>query len=477
MAEGIISRKGGSAFTTNAVTRQASVSQGNTIAPGNIITLTQNSPTVSSFDLPTLTTAAYSRKMVKLSETTAFVLYGPSGNNAANIGAVITQQTNKTITMGTTSTFTYAGGQGTAYGYDITRLNDGRILYVGVEYNPSGWWSLVFRFITISGTTVTFTSEIFGSQNITTQIPQTQSQLDPVVLEVINDNQVLVYYVNQSGHNTARIFTISGTTITGNTPFVLNTTFSTQFLSIAKIDENRYAVGYQNSSTNHPYVQILVVSGTAPNYDTVTMGTAYIPVTENFRSTAVAFYSHAGANRVVFAGWSDSAYRARLYWYDVSGASLNMWTSAVMWGTSSSSQPAYIGGNANINLKHLYADRVFVSGIWRDSSNFRTGAYRIYDSNSNVFNNDYIAYSTSSTGNDVQMPYAVYLNQNNVILSMTFYNSSINSTYRNVFYSIYNTDHLVAANTTGFTVIRGFALTGGTQDQLIDVYTIGVNLT
>jgi hypothetical protein len=477
MAEGIISRKGGSAFTTNAVTRQASVSQGNTIAPGNIITLSTNAVSSVSYDLPTPTTPAYSRKMVKLSETTAFVLYGQSNNYSANIGAVITQNTNKSITMGTTSSFTYAGGQGVAYGYDLARLNDGRILYVGVEYNTSGFWALVFRFITISGTTVTFSSDILPSQVNNNERPTTNSQLDSVVLEVINDNQVLVHYVNVNSYNTARIFTISGNTITGNTPFLLNTTFGTQYLSIAKIDETKYAVGYQNTTNNYPYVQVLVVSGPAPNYDTVTMGTAYIPVTETIRSTAVTAYTHEGTTRVVFAGWSDSAYRARIFWYDVSGASLNLWTSDTMWGTSNSTYPAYINGNANITLKHLYADRIVVSGLWRDTSNYKNGAVRIYDRNSSTFSSDRLAYSSSSTSNEVQMPYAVYLNQNNIILSLTFYNTSVNSTYRNVFYSIYNTDYLVASNTTSLTSVRGFAITGGTQDQLIDVYTIGVNPT
>jgi hypothetical protein len=477
MAEGIISRKGGSAFTTNALIRQASVAQGNTISPGNIITLNQNNLTYPTYDLPTTTTQANSRKMVRLSDTTAFVLYG-TNDYSANTGAVITQNANKTITMGTTSTFNHAGGQGTSYGYDIARLNDGRILYVGIEYNTSiGVWQLYFRFITITGNSVTFSSDVLASANNATERCTTQSALDPVVLEVINDNQVLVHYVNANNYNTARIFTISGTSISGNTPFVLNTTFATQFLSIAKIDENRYVVGYQNQSTSFPYVQILVVSGTSPNYNTVTMGTAYIPVGENFRSTAVAFYSHAGVNRVVFAGWSDNAYRARLFWYDVDGANLNQWTSTTMWGTGSSSQSHYLNGNANINLKLLYADRVFVSGLWRDGSNYRIGAARLYDSNSNSWAVDYFAAPTSSTSNDVRSPYAVYLNQNNIIFGITVYNTQINSTYRNTFYSIYNTDYLVAANTTGFTLIRGFALTGGTQDQLIDVYTTGVSPT
>jgi len=472
MAEGIISRKGGSAFTTNAVIRSASVSQGNTIAPGNVITLSQNNTNTVESYIPNTTSNVYKRKILKINETRVLYAYSTQSESYYTNFQIVDLATNKTMTAGG-NVVDIINSFSSIRQNDIVALNDGRFLILGIENGGPTTQMISYRFLTLSGTTLSVTTPLYFGSTSSQERLTTTSTVNSIRAEVINNNQVLVHYVNVSSHNTARILTISGNTITANLPFVLNTTFGTHRIDLNRISETKFVVSYVNTSNNYPYVQILVLSGTAPNYDTVTMGTAYIPHSQTYYSTKVINYTKDGTTRVVFSGYAYNSGYHYLWWYSVSGASLIYETNNNLAGAGTTSYTPYASDNMNIDIKFLYADRFVVAANWRDSNNYPYVALYIYDHFSQVYgSSQYFApYTTNHHMNGIDL---MYLNQNNFILSFTHFNSSY---YLPMLRFVYNTDHLVAANTSALTSIRGFALTGGTQDQLIDVYTIGVALT
>jgi hypothetical protein len=472
MAEGIISRKGGSAFTTNALIRTASVSQGNTIVPGNIINLTQNNNTYTDqSELPS-GTAIQTTEIFKLSDTRLLYFYGTSENFFSNV-ALVNVATDRLLSVITTIA---VNDLSSARQATVVRLNDGRFLMLTIENGGNVSQLISYRFITVSGDTPSITSRLFYTTLTNSEHRGTSTgQSDSIRAEVINDNQVLLYYVNVNNQNTAVILTISGNTITVNTPFVLNTTFSTGRLDIKRIDETRYAVSYTNSSNNFPYIQVLVVSGPAPNYNTVTMGTAYIPVSRAWWSTSLIYYEHAGNNRLIISGYDQGAEFYLQYWYTVSGANLASFTNTSLVGLSSTTGRPSQSDNKNIHVEHLYADRFVATGEWTiDTNTNRYIFVYMYDATSAVITaqtNIFVGQGQVAKHFDI-----AYMNQNSFIISCSSFNTTA-STVRGRFFYYHNVDHLVAANTSTLTAVRGFALTGGTQDQLIDVYTTGVSLT
>jgi hypothetical protein len=120
----------------------------------------------------------------------------------------------------------------------------------------------------------------------------------------LDSSRVLVAYMNNgnSNYGTAVVLTISGTTISVGTPFVFQSSTTSDIFAIT-LDSSRVLVAYRNeSSSQSGNVRVLNISGTtitAPNSNTVFQSSqAYVSsaITIDGSRALVLYYDGANAN-------------------------------------------------------------------------------------------------------------------------------------------------------------------------------------
>jgi hypothetical protein len=109
-------------------------------------------------------------------------------------------------------------------------------------------------------------------------------------------NTVFQFYdANNSGYGTARVASISGTTITYGTPVVYDSTGNATWGVVAyDSNTNRIVIAYRGAPSYYPYAVVGTVSGTSISFGT--------PVAiENIMGTSMAISFDSSANKVVIA--------------------------------------------------------------------------------------------------------------------------------------------------------------------------------
>ena len=190
----------------------------------------------------------YYASAVALSDSKALVAYIDDGNSSYGIAIVLTVD-GTTITAGSKFVFnsTYA------YTYIMVALSSSKVLVAYMDTGNSSYGTAVV--LTISGTTITAgTKLVFNGAGT-----------DAISAVPLSDSKVLVAYQDSgnSSRGTARILTISGTTITAGGETVFNGTYTAYISSVALSDSKvllAYAVVI--STSYYETAQILTITGT-----------------------------------------------------------------------------------------------------------------------------------------------------------------------------------------------------------------------
>jgi hypothetical protein len=189
--------------------------------------------------------------IVALSATQAIVCYRDTADSDKG-KAVILDISGTTITVNSPVTFASTGIDAVS----VTMLTSSSALVVWNDPNTLVGSSMV---LSISGSNITTNSEFdFAPLATATNC----------IVSAISATQALVIYSddNNSSYGTAQVLDISGTSVTGNTNYVFNSSSSSLF-RIAKITTNTFALAYKNvGDSNFPNVQILSLAGTVVSY-------------------------------------------------------------------------------------------------------------------------------------------------------------------------------------------------------------------
>lgn len=185
----------------------------------------------------------------KLSDSSVLVVYFQDGASSGYLTAQVLTVSGTTITRGTK---TVVDTPSTGYGV-VKRISDTKaILAYQANYSTNVVAAVI---LTISGTAISI-----GSFTL----------LDPiysgtVALEVLDINSVLIMFpnTNNSGYPTAQVLTISGTSLSAGTKYVVNTSSSVS-VSLSLIEQGKVVAGfsYVSGSYHCGALKILTISGT-----------------------------------------------------------------------------------------------------------------------------------------------------------------------------------------------------------------------
>jgi hypothetical protein len=465
MAEGIISRRGSAFSTANTLIRTLPVRRTFPVQQGEFVNITAE-PTSSSYNSISGTGGA-TLKSIKLTSTTDVLFFAASTNSSDSYSAVVrtfnftnlTQSTGTTVSLFTLINAIIPLSNNSFFHNDFVKLNDGRILFYfnGVP-GSVGNWRRMFAIINISGTTITVTGAGILNNSF-----QGETLSAPSALEIINDTKVLVITrantASFSNRATAFILTISGNTVTEGTAFVLDINSANSAYSVSKIENNRFLVGFTNSS-NFPTVAVIVF--TEPNI--LTMGTIFNPLAASLTKSNLKVIS-VNQNRAVIC-FTDSS-NVRIFRYIINGANLESPISASPFTYTAS-------GDYALDNRALVLDNIRDSliALQRHSSNGTSNAL----STSYVFNLNLTgirnvterSFSTSSNfGSSTYSIATTYFEEtDNLVISNT---EGSSSPLTMVFKTLNHPGYSVRP-TTDFTSARGLTKDAAASQQFVDVY-------
>lgn len=192
-------------------------------------------------------------QVVALSSTSAMIAYADTTNNG--IKAVVLSISGTTITVNTIVSVT----SNAIDTLSLTKLSSTAALLVFDGSTDKGKAVV----LSVSGTTITSNTafQFNGSSNTAPQC----------VVSAISSTQALVVYSDSgnSSFSTAQVLNISGTTVSGNTKYVFNSTASSIF-QICAVSSTTFGLVYHNSAdSGFTATQVLSVAGTV-----VTFGSA-----------------------------------------------------------------------------------------------------------------------------------------------------------------------------------------------------------
>ena len=182
-------------------------------------------------------------------------------------------------------------GEATAFSFTSTNVSS----YVGITdqaISSAATGKVVCKGGVSTGATAQTSPPFVGAQStITTNGYYITSAYDSTT-----KNTVFSYYdASNSGYGTARVASISGTTITYGTPVVYDSAGNATWGVVAyDSNTNRIVIAYRGAPSYYPYAVVGTVSGTSISFGT--------PVAiENIMGTSMAISFDSSANKVVIA--------------------------------------------------------------------------------------------------------------------------------------------------------------------------------
>ena len=290
MAESYITRKGGGGAAINGLIESYKVKAGENISAGDFVDyINQTTQVINQGD----TNAFQSSSTQTISATTldssrVLVAYSNYGNARYGTARVLSIS-GTTITVGTD--FIFSSGQ--TYDISATTLDNGKVLVAYRNYENADYGTA--RILSISETTISAPSSAFVFQSSYTQNISTTT---------LDSSKVLVAYRNQgnSGYGTARILSISGTTISAPTSaFVFFNTQAISNTSSVTLDNSKVLVAFRNTNNGRGTARILSISGTtisAPTsaFEFETQNIDYLSATALDNSKVLVAYRDSSAN-------------------------------------------------------------------------------------------------------------------------------------------------------------------------------------
>jgi hypothetical protein len=467
MAEGFLVRKGGSAFTTNAITRNASTRYNQAVSPGEIIGFTETAATninnnINPANNGSTTTYTYASLSVALSPTQTFNIAFDSTWWAGSPKAFIMTYsgTNKSPSVGTVVTLNTIMPSNVSLGngfYEpsLVKLNDGRVMLFGSTYysSPINAYRMAAFIFSISATNVITLSSSFETGLVGNANLDYSSEM-----AIIDNNKVLAIYSDNSNRPSALVLTINGNSITRNNPFLLATTLGSS-CSITKVGNNKFVSTYRNQNA-YPQAQVMVYS----EGDTVTMGTNVVLTTSPTNITRVTYVDK---NHVVIVVDNTSNQRWDLYRYTVDGGGLNF-ANQSLGIVSTNSSYMYARGHRWVALQYLSNNRVVIGLITNtgSSSGWRHNLV-IYNwfTNTVIYNNSN-PYTGSTSSGEYNVVNIDVLDKNNIVYTNNYFDGQYN---RNVLMVWTNMDIVVDQNPV-YTSVRGFTKDAAAANAPVDVY-------
>ena len=231
--------------------------------------------------------------VAKLNSSKAIVAYGDVANSGAATACIL-NVSGHAITAGTPTVF-----DGACDYITITALSETKAFVVYQDSDNSNEKTAII--LDISGNTITpGTPVTWGAVAI--------NQLHACAMSA---TQAMVVYRDTANSNrgTACIFSVSGSTITVQTPAVIESV-STYYPRVARLTDTKAIVAYRNVSTGYSRSCVLSVSGT-----TITPGTAatfdtdrmdqYVSITPMSETQAIVVYPNLDDSYHGYAGVLD----------------------------------------------------------------------------------------------------------------------------------------------------------------------------
>lgn len=166
------------------------------------------------------------------------------------------------------------------YWYDVCKIGAGKFLVIYQQGASSG---IKCRVLTVSGTTITVGSA-------TTIETTGDSSAWNSCCKLNTDKALITYRKDSNGYLVCQVLTVSGTTITTNTPVDIKTTSSSHRMVVRQLATDSACIVYNLSSPNTLYGKVITVSSTTPSLGSEqtidnTSGSRYMIGMETVNST------------------------------------------------------------------------------------------------------------------------------------------------------------------------------------------------
>lgn len=221
---------------------------------------------------------------VALSDTKVYVAYRDEAHSNKGVAVVLTIAGNS-ISAGMEYVFTSTG---TAEHISAVALSDTKVL---VAYKDAAYLNLGYMIHTITESSISL-----GPTYTTTTDP------DNVSAVALSDTKVLVIYGDNSSNATAKILTVSGTSISSGSTITFYYGGATS-MSAAGLSDTRVLVAYQDHlGSDYGKARILTISGGITVGDEYTFNSAK---TENIHATAIP---DTNSVLVAYEDWGNLQY-------------------------------------------------------------------------------------------------------------------------------------------------------------------------
>jgi hypothetical protein len=421
MGESIITRKGGSGLNVQEVLKTFTVASGQTITAGTFVDYIQG----SNFDV--------NNENISHIGNTSFLRTCNVGNDK-----VVSNSQSSGIKLGiingTSISWSSANIFFSPWENSISALGTDKAVFA-YRNNPNAALNPnygIARIGTISGASITIGSEsIFNN-----------SAIGANDVTALGTDKIVVVYSNEtnSGYGTAKVGTVSGTSISWGSAFVFNSA-STFAFSITPLGIDKIIVAYaDNGNANRGTARIGTVSGTS-----ITWGSAFV---FNNASTTVTSVTALGTDKIVVAyrDQGNLGYGTAIVG-TISGTSIS-------WGSEFVFNPA---STFFTSVASFGTDKIVVA--YRDDGNSSYGTVIVGTiSGTSITWGSELVYNTVTThSNDIKN-----IENGKVLIG---YNHNFQYTAVKIL-----TLKKEITNTTAEKVF-GLAKTGGTAGQTIEVYT------